>query len=37
MEYQMTIDLTETEFNAHDAHIIGMIRDLEAARSTMKA
>lgn len=33
----MTIDLTESEFNAHDAHIIAMIRDLEAARVTVKA
>jgi len=29
----MTIDLTETEFNAHDAHIISMIHDLQAARA----
>lgn len=33
----MTIDLTESEFNAHDAHIIGMIRDLEVARAAAKA
>jgi len=33
----MTIDLTETEFNARDAHIISMIRDLEAARASAKA
>lgn len=33
----MTIDLTESEFNAHDAHIIGMIRDLQAARIAAKA
>jgi hypothetical protein len=33
----MNIDLTESEFNAHDAHIIGMIRDLQAARAVMKA
>lgn len=33
----MTIDLSESEFNAHDAHIIGMIRDLEAARASAKA
>lgn len=33
----MTIDLTESEFNARDSHIIGMIRDLEAARSTIMA
>ena len=33
----MTIDLTETEFNAHDAHIVSLIRDLEAARATVKA
>ena len=33
----MTIDLTESEYNARDAHIISMIRDLEAARETMKA
>ncbi len=33
----MTIDLTESEFNAHDAHIISMIRDLEAARAMAKA
>jgi len=33
----MTIDLTESEFNAHDSHIIGLINDLEAARSTAKA
>jgi hypothetical protein len=33
----MTIDLTESEFNARDAHIIEMIRDLESARATMKA
>ena len=29
----MTIDLTESEFNARDAHIIAMIRDLETARA----
>lgn len=33
----MTIDLTESEFNARDSHIIGMIRDLEAARAQAKA
>lgn len=33
----MTIDLTESEFNAHDAHIISMIRDLQAARTDAKA
>ncbi len=33
----MTIDLTESEFNACDSHIIGMIHDLQAARSTTKA
>ncbi len=33
----MTIDLTETEFNAHDSHIIGMIHDLQAARAVAKA
>lgn len=33
----MTIDLTESEFNAHDAHIISMIRDLQDARATVKA
>jgi hypothetical protein len=33
----MNIDLTESEFNAHDAHIIGMIRDLQAARAVAKA
>ncbi len=33
----MTIDLTESEFNARDAHIIGMIRDLQAARTEAKA
>lgn len=33
----MNIDLTETEFNARDAHIIGMIRDLQSARASMKA
>lgn len=33
----MNIDLTESEFNAHDAHIISMIRDLEAAKSVVKA
>jgi hypothetical protein len=33
----MTIDLTETEFNARDAHIIEMIRDLQSARASMKA
>lgn len=33
----MTIDLTETEFNAHDSHIIGMINDLQAARAVVKA
>ncbi len=33
----MTIDLTETEFNAHDSHIIGMINDLQAARAEAKA
>lgn len=33
----MTIDLTESEFLARDAHIISMIRDLEAARATIKA
>ncbi len=33
----MNIDLTETEFNARDAHIISMIHDLEAARATVKA
>lgn len=33
----MTIDLTETEFNAHDAHIIEMIRDLQDARAALKA
>ncbi len=32
----MTIDLTESEFNARDVHIIGMIRDLHAARSMAK-
>jgi len=26
------IDLTETEFNAFDQHIVNLIRDLEAAR-----
>ena len=33
----MTIDLTESEFNARDAYIIEMIRDLETARATVKA
>lgn len=33
----MSIDLTETEFNARDSHIIGMIRDLEVARASQKA
>ncbi len=33
----MTIDLTECEFLARDAHIIGMIRDLETARAAVKA
>ncbi len=33
----MTIDLTESEFNAHDAHIIALIHDLQAARSAVKA
>lgn len=33
----MTIDLTETEFNACDARIISMIRDLEVARTAAKA
>lgn len=33
----MPIDLTETEFNAHDSHIIDMIHDLQAARSAAKA
>lgn len=33
----MTIDLTESEFNARDAHIIAMIRDLESARAAAKA
>ncbi len=33
----MTIDLTESEFLAHDAHIIGMIRDLQSARANVKA
>jgi hypothetical protein len=30
------IDLTETEFNARDGHIIAMIQDLNAARSAGK-
>ena len=29
----MTIDLTESEFNACDSHIIGLINNLQAARS----
>lgn len=33
----MNIDLTETEFNARDSHIIGMIRDLQSARASIKA
>lgn len=33
----MPIDLTETEFNAHDSHIIDMINGLQAARSAHKA
>ncbi len=33
----MTLDLTECEFLARDAHIIAMIRDLETARATVKA
>ncbi len=33
----MTIDLTETEFNARDSHIIEMIRDLQDARVVVKA
>ena len=33
----MTIDLTETEFNARDGHIIAMIQDLQAARLASKA
>lgn len=32
----MTIDLTESEFNARDGHIISMIKDLHAARSMTK-
>jgi hypothetical protein len=32
----MTIDLTETEFNARDTHIIALVRDLETTR-VMKA
>jgi|JI10StandDraft_1071094.scaffolds.fasta_scaffold13995_4 hypothetical protein len=33
----MTLDLTECEFLACDSHIIGIIRDLEAARNMVKA
>lgn len=33
----MTIDLTESEFNARDVHIISMIHDLHAARDSAKA
>ena len=33
----MTIDLTESEFNARDAHIISMISDLQDARATVNA
>ena len=33
----MTLDLSESEFFACDSHIIGMIRDLEAAKNTVKA
>lgn|GEM_PF-2618402 len=33
----MTIDLTESEFLARDSHIIGMIHDLQAARTVAKA
>jgi hypothetical protein len=32
----MTIDLTESEFNARDAHIIEMIKDLQAFRASEK-
>lgn len=33
----MTIDLRECEFNAHDTHIIEIIRDLEFARKSLNS
>lgn len=33
----MPIDLYESEFNAYDTHIIGMIRDLQAAKNLQSA
>ena len=33
----MSIDLTESEFNARDAHIIGLIQDLQSERAAQKA
>ncbi len=33
----MTIDLTESEFNAHDAHIIDLIKDLQSIRDMSAA